>query len=460
MTHALIAEETHTSAPPSAGARRPEQADPELPEWQRPDPGPDQLRADVLGAIGLYLISVLSLALSTATGVFGSKTASLGLSVVVLAFVTLPLAVRRRWPTPVLAVVTAAFVAIGEIPVAESTIANVALFCALYTVGAWEKDRRRAVVARAAVVTLMVVWLVSSLFRISLSDLDDEFPGEGLGALTPAVAFFLMQVLLNILYFAGAWWFGSHSWNAARERALVEYRTAQLQAEQEVVALQAVTIERLRIARELHDAVAHHVSLMGVQAAAARAVIPRDTEAATRQLLALEDSARSAVGELYDLLGTLRDDSTEGSRPASAPSTSLDIGQLPHLVEEAASAGLDVDLAVVGVARPLPPLVGLNLYRLAQEALTNVVKHAGTGTRTRVRLRYLDDRVELEITDDGRGRPMPRSRHGGLGLTGMKERAAAMRGTIVAERRGSGRSGGFLVRVTVPDAHTTRTELP
>ncbi len=228
MTHALIAEETHTSAPPSAGARRPEQADPELPEWQRPDPGPDELRADVLGAIGLYLISVLSLALSTATGVFGSKTASLGLSVVVLAFVTLPLAVRRRWPTPVLAVVTAAFVAIGEIPVAESTIANVALFCALYTVGAWEKDRRRAVVARAAVVTLMVVWLVSSLFRISLSDLDDEFPGEGLGALTPAVAFFLMQVLLNILYFAGAWWFGSHSWNAARERALVEYRTAQL----------------------------------------------------------------------------------------------------------------------------------------------------------------------------------------------------------------------------------------
>lgn len=435
--------------------------DPELPGWRRAEPSPEQLRTDVLGGIGLYLLSLLSLALGTATGVYGEKAASLGVSALVLAGVTLPLTVRRRWPAVVLGVVTVAFVLIGELPVAEGTISNVSLFCALYTVGAWDANRRRAVLVRAIVIDIMVVWLVVSLFRTGLSAFDDDLPGEGLGVLTPTMAFMLSQVLINILYFAGAWWFGSHSWNAARERALVEYRTAQLEAEQEIVSRQAVTIERLRIARELHDAVAHHVSLMGIQAAAARAVIPRDPAGAQRQLVALEDSARAAVSELYDLLGTLRDDTAAapatGSDDATAPpgsaSSSLTVSQLPQLVEEAQSAGLLADLEVVGQPRDLSPLVGLNLYRIGQEALTNVVKHTGTGTRTRVRLRYLPDTVELEITDDGRGRPMPRPRGGGLGLQGMRERVAAMRGTLTAEPRSS---GGFIVRATVPDGAEAR----
>lgn len=429
-------------------------ADPELPGWRRAEATPEQLRADVLGAIALFLLSVLSLALSSATGMFGSESASLEVSVAVLACITLPLAVRRRWPVAVLAVVTAGFVTLGELPVAESTIANVSLFCALYTVGAWEGDRRRAVLSRAIVVALMVIWFISAMFRTSLAELDEELaelPGaSALGALTPAAAFMLMQVLVNILYFAGAWWFGSHSFSAARERALVEYRTSQLELEQRLVARQALTIERLRIARELHDAVAHHVSLMGVQAAAARTVLARDPAATERQLRALEDSARTAVAELYDLLGTLREESEDapGAIPAKTPSAHLDLEALPQLTADAATAGLAIDLAVIGTPRPLPAVVGLNLYRICQEALTNVRKHAGAGTRTRVRLRYLADRVELEITDDGRGRPMPRGSHGGLGLVGMRERTASMRGELTAHPRSR---GGFVVRVSVPD---------
>lgn len=424
-------------------------ADPELPGWRRTEPAPAQLRTDALGGVGLYLLSLLSLALGSATGLYGPGAGSLGVSALVLAGVTLPLTVRRRWPAAVLGIVTIAFMLVGELPVAEGTISNIALFCALYTVGAWDPNRRRAALVRAIVVSVMVIWLVVSLFRTGLSSFDDELPGDGLGALTPTMALMLTQLLVNALYFAGAWWFGSHSWSAARERELVEYRTAQLQAEQGVVARQAVTIERLRIARELHDAVAHHVSLMGVQAAAARAVIPRDPAAAQHQLVALEDSARSAVAELYNLLGTLREEPGEApDGPDDLAGSALDVTQLPRLVEEAASSGLRADFEVVGQPRDLSPLIGLNLFRIGQEALTNVLKHTGSGTRTRVRLRYLPGCVELEIADDGLGRPLPRPRGGGLGLRGMRERVAAMRGTLTAEPR---RTGGFLVRATVPD---------
>ncbi|MBN8882508.1 MAG: sensor histidine kinase, partial [Salana multivorans] len=145
--------------------------------------------------------------------------------------------------------------------------------------------------------------------------------------------------------------------------------------------------------------------------------------------------------------------SDDATAPPGSASSSLTVSQLPQLVEEAQSAGLLADLEVVGQPRDLSPLVGLNLYRIGQEALTNVVKHTGTGTRTRVRLRYLPDTVELEITDDGRGRPMPRPRGGGLGLQGMRERVAAMRGTLTAEPRSS---GGFIVRATVPDGAEAR----
>src|SRR5699024_6628186 len=124
----------------------------------------------------------------------------------------------------------------------------------------------------------------------------------GVGALTPFAAYMLIQVLINVLYFAGAYWFGNHAWSAARQRAVTARRTCELEAERARTARQAVTIERLRIARELHDAVAHHVSLMGVQAAAARALLSVDSEQARRQIEALEESSRNAVAELYSLL--------------------------------------------------------------------------------------------------------------------------------------------------------------
>jgi signal transduction histidine kinase len=363
------------------------------------------------------------------------------LSAGLLALMTLPLAFRRVAPVPVLAVTGVGLLLIGELRVPEVTISNIALFMALYSVGAWDPNRRRAGWARTVLVVAMGIWLLATFFRASTQEL--EFDGAGVGALTPVAAYMLQQVLINVLYFAGAWWFGDHAWASARQRALTAFRTRQLEAEQSKVARQAIIIERLRIARELHDAVAHHVSLMGVQAAAARTLLDAEPARAREQLQSLEGTSRAAVSKLYQLLGTLRDEET-AIGPVSA---SLGLDSLPALIDDAVSAGLRVSLEQVGEPFPVPPLVELNLYRIAQESLTNVLKHAGPGTRARVHVRYTADAVELEVADDGLGRPGPPQRSGGLGLLGMRERVATLDGSFeAAPRAGS----GWVVRVVVP----------
>ncbi|WP_230673455.1 sensor histidine kinase [Rathayibacter sp. Leaf248] len=415
-------------------------ADPDSRQWRRPSVTADQRRADAATAAALFGASILSLVLGRAIGMYpdGAEPA---LSIGLLALVILPLAFRRSAPVPVLAVTSVAFLLVGELRVPELTISNIALFMAMYSVGAWEPRRARAEWTRGVLVIVMAVWLLVTFFRASTQDL--EFEGAGIGALTPVAAYLLQQILINILYFAGAWWFGNHAWASARQRALTDLRTRQLEDEQAKVARQAITIERLRIARELHDAVAHHVSLMGVQAAAARTLLDSDPGRARGQLEALEGTSRAAVGELYQLLGTLRDEESVLD-PVTA---SLGLDSLPALIADAEAAGLRVTLEQVGERFDVPPLVGLNLYRIAQESLTNVLKHAGPGTRARVHVRYDDAAVELEVADDGLGRPGPRQRNGGLGLVGMRERAATLDGTLEAGPRAG---SGWVVRVAVP----------
>lgn len=414
-------------------------ADPDSRAWQRAAVTTSQRRTDALTAVGLFAASILSLALGRAIGLWPDP-ADPALSAGILALMTLPLALRRVAPVPVLGVLGVGLILVGELQVPEVTVSNIALFMAIYSVGAWERNRTLANIARGVLVAAMGIWLLTSFFRESTQELD--FEGPGIGALTPVAAYMLQQVLVNVLYFAGAWWFGEHAWSSARQKALTELRTRQLEDEQAKVARHAITVERLRIARELHDAVAHHVSLMGVQAAAARAVLDTDPEKAREQLESLESSSRAAVSELYQLLGTLRDE--EAMVPVTA---SLDLELLPTLVQDAEAAGLRVSLERVGEPFALPPLVGLNLYRIAQESLTNVLKHAGPGTRTRVHLRYGDNNVELEVADDGLGRPGPKPRGAGLGLRGMRERVA----TLGASLEAGPRSGsGWVVRVAVP----------
>ncbi|MGC0249326.1 sensor histidine kinase [Pseudactinotalea sp. Z1748] len=424
--------------------------------WQRPPITRTQWHNDAFASLALFAVALLSMAMHRAAQMLPEPAAPV-ISVLTLAAVTLPLAWRRRYPTTVLIVLSAAFVVLGEAMVPETLVTNIALFLALYTVGAWVSDRRRALIVRLIVVAVMFSWLLVSFFRVATDPPDGETVDFGAGSLSPLAAFMLIQLFINVLYFAGAIWFGNHAWKAAWDRDLLLQRAHELQAERALVEAQAVTIERMRLARELHDAVAHHISLIGVQAAAARTLLDRDTARAVGALENVEQSARNAISELQTLLGTLRAEPDDGVGPGSAdPVGSLGVERIPDLIEDARHGGLQVQYQVIGEPVPMRPLASLNLYRIAQEALTNARKHAGNDAGVDVRLRYLPEAVELEVADDGAGRrrrPV-RPGSGGLGLVGMRERVGTDGGTLHVGPR---REGGFLVRAQVPLTPTALT---
>jgi signal transduction histidine kinase len=202
---------------------------------------------------------------------------------------------------------------------------------------------------------------------------------------------------------------------------------------------EAVAVEQARIARELHDVVAHCVSVMVIQAGAAEDLIDRDPQAARGPLQAVQRTGQQAVAELGHLLGLLRADApTEDLLPQPG------VAQLPELVAQVRDAGLAVAFDVVGIARDVPPGIDVALYRLAQEALTNVLKHA-RGARASVVLRYEEDAVALSVHDDGRAAGTSSGQ--GHGLIGMRERVALYGGTLVAGPR-EGR--GWAVDAVLP----------
>lgn len=399
-------------------------------------------------AVVVFVLSLGSLELYYSIG-FYPDPAPVWLGVLMVLLQSAPLAWRRRYPVSVLVVSAAVFMAVQILNVPEVLFSNIAFFIAMYTAGAWGRHRRLSMVSRLVVIAGMFVWLFSALlapaFAASLADRDV------VGSVSPVVAVGLVTILQNLLYFGGAYYFGSRAWVAARERAALQDRTEQLAEERERTAAQAVSLERLRIARELHDVVAHHVSVMGVQAGAARRVLQRDPQQAVESLSAIESSAREAVDELHRMLTTLRDDSRpiEAGDEVDGPSMH-GVEQLPELLGDARSAGLAAELTIVGDPRPLSPLVSITVYRVVQEAITNAIKHAGASASIDARLRYLDAVVEVEVTDSG-GLPA-RSATGqgsGLGIVGMRERLAAVGGTLEAGPRAR---GGYLVRADIPTA--------
>ena len=300
-----------------------------------------------------------------------------------------------------------------------------------------------------SVSSLYVAGLVASLLLGNVADVVRARLGlaVALGAAAIVVAndpghtasqFAVIPGLMGIAWFAGF---------ALRERAgqaeAAQERAARAEREREENARRAVFEERVRIARELHDVVAHHVSMMGVQAGAARMVIERDPAKARDALGAIEASSRQAVDELHRLLGFLRQ---AGDADDLAPSPG--VSQLPGLVAGLSDSELAVEVDVEGEARPLPPTVDVSAYRIVQEALTNTLKHA-SASRADVRLRYSPGELELEIVDDGRGATAAAGGGSGLGLIGMRERAALHGGHLEA---GPVPGGGFAVRVTLPTA--------
>jgi signal transduction histidine kinase len=245
--------------------------------------------------------------------------------------------------------------------------------------------------------------------------------------------------VFTLIVVAAGWLVGRGMHGRVRQTAELAERTLRLEQERESERRAAIDEERRRIARDLHDVIAHSVSVMVVQAGAAEDVFERDPAAVLEPIRAVQETGRAALVEISRLLGLLRDD---GAELGLAPQPRLD--DLGELAEQMRTAGLIVALRLEGEPRPLPLGVDLSVYRIAQEALTNTLKHAD-GAAAELVLRYRERDVELEVTDDGAG--TENGHRGGHGLIGMRERVAVFGGTLEAGLRPE---GGFRVLARLP----------
>ena len=336
---------------------------------------------------------------------------------------TLPVAVRRLWPLPVLGIVLAGSVAAMAIGTGKDPSVAVAL--ALYLV-ALRYPWRTSTAVLAGVLVLTAAGTAaggSALDHNQASAVAARFVGS-------AVVLIAAWVIGVAVRQQRAYTAGLHEQAERRIQAQLDE------------GRRAATEERLRIARELHDVVAHSLSLIAVQAGVGNYVAGARPEEAARALASIETTSRDAMREMRRLLGVLRDDSA-GTDLAPAHGLA-DVGQL---VTGTADAGVRVQLEIRGTQRPVPPGVGLAAYRIIQEALTNVVKHAHTKA-SRVLVTHTDDALCLEITDDGRGaRADAVAASGGHGIAGMRERASLFGGELHA---GPLPGRGFRVGVRLP----------
>src|SRR4051794_14724444 len=377
----------------------------------------DVLLPTVLAGMAMYEIWVATLASPGFAGPRGVQTAGALLMIVALGW-------RRRYPVAVLLCALAG--AAVEWPWLRSSgqlsvEAFVVVLVVWYSVGAHAELRRGL-----RGLGVMLVALVAA-------DVADTVAGYH-AAFDNAALYPLVFV---------AWGLGNAFREHGRRESELEARTVVLEREREEKVRVAAAEERVRIARELHDVVAHSVSVMVVQIGGARGVVDSDPDTARDTLRAAEQTGRQALAEMRRMLGILRaDDDGEGLAPQPG------LEHMDTLIDQAREAGLPVEVHTEGHPHLLSPGVDLAAYRMVQEALTNAVKHAGPA-RAEVVLRFAADELEIEVRDDGRGRP-PRRRAGldpGHGLVGMNERVALYGGGLTTGPRAG---GGFAVLARLP----------
>jgi signal transduction histidine kinase len=342
-----------------------------------------------------------------------------GLNTAVVLLATVPLAWRRQAPLPVFAVIASTFSVTFSLTNAMGSFFAefVPALIAAYSVARY--GSRRQVLAGIAIT------LGAELLLITMAD---DFQNAD-------------EILFDAIFWSAAW-LGGWTIRVGEERARdLGRRAERLEREREAGARAAVVDERARIARELHDVVAHGMSLMVVQAGAARSLLNGDSDPRVHDhLQSLEASGRQSLSEMRRLLTVLRDD----DELALEPLPGLD--QLDALVSATRQAGVDVTVQIEGRPEPLAPGIDLTAFRIVQEALTNTIKHAGPAN-AQLTVRYQPDALELEIVDDGRGNAGGDGT--GHGLIGMRERAALYGGELQAGARDD---GGYAVRVRLPIA--------
>ena len=365
----------------------------------------------LLARHGVDALIAALVALAVAEAVFDPTQRPRTVTVPLALVWTLPLLLRRRFPlgapAAVFVVLAVEAVAVGEV-VTNAQVTGFTILVAFAATGAHPEIRSALVGALLGYASIAVI-------------LVDDRPR-------------LASTVSVIVVSAVAWAIARAFVERGRRAKQLEERAAEL----ERAHAEAVAGERATIARELHDVIAHSVSVMTVQAGAARLLLDEDRARARDSLVAIEETGRQALGEMRRLLGILRGSEHE-TRLAPQPG----VADLDALVEHVRAAGLPVEVVVDGEPRTLPPGVDLAAYRVIQEALTNALKHAGAA-HAQVAIRYGARALELAVTNNGRVRRNGRAGHG---LVGMRERVALYGGELEA---GPQREGGYAVRVSLP----------
>lgn len=424
--------------------------------WERPGPTKDERRKDVIGVVIFALVSAFALELTRGFGMVEEDNHPIWVQHGVLALMIVPLVLRRKYPVLVMLVMSALFIGLSLLsPLVSLQLSyQVAYFASLYSAIAWARDRRMLWLGIAVVVAAMTLWLILALtvantFDGVLAQSQDNPDFVG-GILDPLASVAIYNFLVNFAYFGGAILAGMTSWRNALQRTQLAEQAAEITRQADELARRAVVEERLRIARELHDVVAHHVSVIGVQAGAARRVIDKRPEVAVESLRTIEQASRQAVTDMRNLLGVLRSESTDlgdtgdgGRRPEPG------LDDLEGLARQHRELGLTVKFGTVedipGALATVSAPLALSLFRTAQESLTNVQRHSTAGAAVMtLRTGLVGDQrwVELETVDNG----MPRAKSepgSGFGLQGIRERVALHRGTAEIGPRSE---GGWRVR--------------
>ena len=375
----------------------------------------DLLLAAVVLAVGL--MSTLHLGDVPATPF--SREAD-GFHVLLIVAMSAPLALRRVYPTSVLLVVLASWGIDRGLDYPE-TSAGFAVAVAFYTIGA-ELERRRSLQIGGAASAVTVGWAwVGAIVLESVT--------------TVAVVSTLISTVTPLL-------FGREMHERRRRLTELQVRAERAEHEREEKARQAVSEERSRIARELHDVVAHQMTVMTVQAEGARRVADGADPRLVEALETIRVAGHSALAELRRTVDLLR---TPDEESATEPLPRL--SDLPRLVERVRAAGVPVELEIRGAPQPLSDGAELSAYRIVQESLTNAVRHGGPGVSAKVSIEYDPDRLDVSVSDDGRGASSQPSPYGGHGIVGMRERIAVLGGEFQA---GPKAGGGYLVRASIP----------
>jgi signal transduction histidine kinase len=329
---------------------------------------------------------------------------------------TLPIALRRRFPVQVLACGLATGLAFASLRLNLIPL-GLSILIYVYSVAALRPRRVSLAGLAATEAMLALVFLARP---------------RALGDRSTLVA--------DCVMVAAAWWLGDGTRRRQEAVATARERAAELERAREELARRAVVEERLRIARELHDVVAHSMSIIAVQSGVGAHVLDSQPEEARKALAAVEATSRQALAEMRRLLGVLRQEAESSGSLTPSPG----LAEVDALAADVARAGARVEVRIEGTRPALPLGLDLSAYRIVQEALTNVVRHAGPAT-ARVRIRYAPDTVDIEVVDDGRGPGTGRA--GGHGIAGMRERAALYGGSLDA---GPLPGGGFRVAARLP----------